>query len=193
MKKIFNSSKIILGAGLLFFTLNSCKNEPKPLIPKETAEYQNGAKFENDTIEDDATLLVDVAEMSILEIEIGKLAQTKGISQDVKKYAKMLVEGHAKSFEELKALANKKTITLPISITDTAREKYNKLNEKSGTDFDKMFVEMMVEEHEEAVDKMNKIAQKASDTDIKLWASRQVNGLTNHFEQAKKLDKKSGG
>lgn len=187
MKKIAFIGKIILGVGVLACTMNSCKKETQQEDPKEVAEDQNDAKFEADSIEDDADYLVDVAEIDKTEIEIGKLAQQKGVNQHVKDYGKMLVDDHTKSLDEVTALAKAKNVTLPATITEEGQEEYDKLNEKSGIDFDKKFADRMVDGHQKAVDKLTKISEKASDKELELWASKKVSLLTAHLEKAKKL------
>jgi putative membrane protein len=195
MKKILLAGKAILGAGLIIISLNSCKNEPKQEDPKEVAEDANEAKF--DTInskEDDSEFLVDQAEINLAEIELGKLAQQKGTNPEVKKYGKMLVDEHTKAASEVSALAKAKNFTLPTSLTEEGQEEYKKLNEKTGLDFDKKFVDMMVDGHEKAIDKLQKASKDATDADVKLWASNNIAGLTAHLEHAKllkqNLDKK---
>lgn len=195
MKKILLSGTAILGAGLLLISLNSCKNETKQEDPKEVAEDANEAKF--DTIndkEDDSEFLVDQAEINLAEIELGKLAQQKGTNPEVKKFGKMLVDEHTKAASEVSALAKAKNFTLPTSLTEDGQEEYKKLNEKSGLDFDKKFVDMMVDGHEKAIDKLQKASKDATDADVKLWASNNIAGLTAHLEHAKllkqNLDKK---
>ncbi|PAM94965.1 DUF305 domain-containing protein [Flavobacterium sp. IR1] len=188
MKKLLLAGKVILGAGLIIIFLNSCKNETKQEDPKEVAEDINEAKF--DTIadkEDDSEFLVDQAEINLAEIEIGKLAQTKSTNAEVKKFGKMLVDEHTKAASEVSALAKTKNFTLPTSLTEEGQEEYNKLNEKSGTDFDKKFADMMVSGHEKAIDKLRKAAEDATDADVKLWASNNIAGLTAHLEHAKLL------
>ncbi|MDA6072048.1 DUF4142 domain-containing protein [Flavobacterium sp. AC] len=188
MKKLLLAGKVILGAGLLLISLNSCKNETKQEDPKEVAEDANEEKF--DTInnkEDDSQFLVDQAEVNLAEIEIGKLAQTKSTNPEVKKFGKMLVDEHTKSASEVSALAKTKNFTLPTSITEDGKEEYNKLNEKSGLDFDKKFADMMIDGHEKAIDKLQKAAKDAKDQDVKLWASNSIAPLTAHLEHAKLL------
>lgn len=189
MKKILFASKIILGTGILVCSLNSCKNEPKQEDPKEVAEDANDAKIETDSIEDDANYLVDVAEVDKTEIEIGKLAQQKGVSQAVKDYGKMLVEDHTKSLEQVNVFAKKQNVTLPTTITDMGKDEYEKLNKKSGADFDKKFADMMVEGHKKAIDVMTKISEKDSNQEIELWASNELSVLTAHLVKAKELKK----
>lgn len=188
MKKLLLAGKVILGAGLIIIFLNSCKNETKQEDPKEVAEDTNEAKF--DSIEDkkdDSEFLVDIAEVNLAEIEIGKLAQTKSTNVEVKKFGKMLVDEHTKSASEVSALAKAKNFTLPTSLTEEGQEEYNKLNEKTGVDFDKKFADMMIDGHEKAIDKLKKASEDAKDEDVKVWASNNIAGLTAHLEHAKML------
>ena len=155
MKKLLLAGKAILGAGLIIISLQSCKNETKQEDPKEVAEDANEAKFDSiDSKEDDSEFLVDQAEINLAEIEIGKLAQQKGTDAEVKKFGKMLVDEHTKSASEVSALAKAKNFTLPTSLTEEGKEEYNKLNEKSGVDFDKKFTDMMIDGHEKAIKKL---------------------------------------
>lgn len=188
MKKLLLAGKVILGAGLIIIFLNSCKNEPKQEDPKEVAEDSNEAKFDSiDDKKDDSEFLVDIAEVNLAEIEIGKLAQTKSTNIEVKKFGKMLVDEHTKSASEVSALAKAKNFTLPTSLTEEGQEEYNKLNEKSGVDFDKKFADMMIDGHEKAIDKLKKASEDAKDEDVKVWASNNIAGLTAHLEHAKML------
>lgn len=195
MKKILLAGKAILGAGLLVIFLNSCKNETKQEDPKEVAEDTNEAKFDSIADKkDDSEYLVDIAEVNLAEIEIGKLAQQKSTNPEVKKFGKMLVDEHTKSAGEVSALAKSKNFTLPTSLTEEGQEEYKKLNEKSGLDFDKKFADMMIDGHEKAIEKLQKATKDAKDEDIKLWASNNIAPLTAHLEHAKllkqELDKK---
>ena len=188
MKKILLAGKLILGAGLIIIFLNSCKNETKQEDPKEVAEDANEAKFDSiDNKEDDSEFLVDQAEVNLAEIEIGKLAQTKGVNPEVKKFGKMLVDDHTKAASEVSALAKTKNFTLPTSLTEEGQDEYKKLNEKSGADFDEKFADMMIDGHEKAIKKLEKASKDAKDPDVRTWASNNIAGLTAHLEHAKML------
>lgn len=197
MKKVNILGKTLLSATLLSLCIGttSCKQEPKAEDPKEAAEDINEAKFEeNDAKEDDSQYLVDAAETDLKEIEIGKLAQQKGMDAEVKAFGKMLVDEHTKSWNELKAVAEQKQVTLPGAITEEGQDDYNKLNEKTGLDFDKKFADMMVDGHKKALEKAQKASEKANDAEIRTWAAAKIVSLTAHRDHAQmlkdKLDKK---
>lgn len=193
MKKFNILGKTFLSAALfsLCISATSCKQDPKPEDSKEAAEDMNEAKFEeNKAKEDDSEYLVDAAETDLKEIEIGKLAQQKGMDADVKSYGKMLVDEHTESLSDVRALADRKQITLPTTITEDGQEDYNMLNDKTGLDFDKKFAEMMVDGHEKNIDKAQKASEKANDEEIRMWAANKLTVLTKHRDHAKTLKTK---
>lgn len=188
MKKILLISKLVLATGIILLSLNSCKKETKQEDPKEVAEDQNEAKFDDsNSKENDSEFLVDATEINLEEIAIGQLAQQKSTNPEIKKFGKMLVDDHTKLSGEVKTVAESRNISLPTSITEDGKEQYNKLNEKSGLDFDKKFVDMMIDGHEKAIDKFTKASKNSNDEEIKTWASNNIASLTAHLQHAKML------
>jgi putative membrane protein len=191
-----NLSKIVFATGLLFCSLNSCKDnkQVEQLDNKVTPKMMNDTVVTNDTIvENDANYLVYATEVNLYQIEVGKLALQKALNADVKDFARMLIDDHTKSLEELKVLANKKALTMPTTIPEEMTSDLEMLKGKATVDFDKEFINMMADDHENAVDKMTEIAQKIKDSDFKLWASRQIDSFITHRDKAKKLKEKLGG
>lgn len=168
----------------------SCKDN-KPEDPKEVAEDQNEAKFDNnDNMEDDSEYLVDAAETDMKEIELGKLALSKSKNADVKALAQMMIDEHTKASAETKALATTKNITLPAAPSEKVQEKYADLNDKNGTDFDKAYTDKMVDSHEKMIDKMEKASEKAADADIRAWAAKMLPTLRKHLDHSKMTKEK---
>jgi len=175
-------------AVLLLVFVTSCDTETKTTDTKEVAEDKNEAKFENSK-ENDAAFLVSAAEINLEEIELGKLAQTKGSMAEVKAMGKMMVTEHTKALAELQALAASKQISLPTSLTENNRDAYKDLNEKKAKDFDKDYCDMMVKGHKDAIDKFEDAATSANDADVKAWAAGMVPGLKAHLQQAETCQK----
>ena len=192
IKRTFTLGKVLFSTALLslVFATTSCKQEPKQEDPKEVAEDQNEAKFDdtNDAKEDDSEFLVAAAETDMMEIEIGKLALTRSTDKNVKDFANMLIADHTKASEALKPFAEKRQISLPTAITEKGKEKYNDLNdEKTPKEFNEKFADLMVKGHEDAISKMEKASEKAADPEIKAWAANMVPTLKAHLEHAKTL------
>jgi putative membrane protein len=183
----------------LTFSLQSCNKKDKPEDTEKVADEKNEAKVDNDTTasssaksdkEDDSKFLVDAAETDLQEIQLGKLAQQKGVSADVKMHGKMMETDHTTSSGMLKTLAASKNISLPPSLTEDGQDAYNKLNDKKGADFDKAYADMMVDGHEKAVKKFEDNAKRTKDADIKAWATKTLETLKMHLQHSQELKNK---
>lgn len=194
MKKTSFFSKALLGAAVVTMSMGavSCKDENKAEDPKEVAEEENEAKFDdvNEEKEEDSDYLVAAAEVDMKEIELGKLAQQKSTNADVQALGKMMVEQHTKSLADLKAAAAKKNISIPETLTDKGQDAYKDLNDKTGHDFDKAYADKMVDGHEKLIEKMEKASEKATDADIRMWAANMLPTLRTHLEHAKMTKQK---
>lgn len=194
MKRTSFFAKALMGAAVVTLTMGmvSCKDQNKQEDPKEVAEDQNEQKFEetNEAKEDDSQYLVAAAEVDMKEIELGKLAQQKGVSADVKNLGKMMVDEHTKSSEQTKALAAKKNISLPMALTEKGQEGMKDLNDKTGADFDKAYADMMVDAHEKTIEKMEQASEKATDEEIRMWAANMLPALRKHLDHAKMVKEK---
>lgn len=194
MKNILNFNSILLQS--IFFAgsvilISSC-SENNTTDSKEVAEQEN---IETLSTNDEAIVVVDndngmkflmeVAEMQLEEISLGKLAQQKGNTPHVKELGKMMEMGHGKSLAELSTLAQSKSISIPTSVTEDSKDAYNKLNDKTGNDFGKAYSDMMVEHHEDAIELFEKASTDSTDPEIKAWATEKLSGLRTHLEHAK--------
>jgi putative membrane protein len=183
MKKITLTS-FVLASMLLFSACDSNKSEDT----KDVAEEQNEQKLDDTSLEDDSEFAVAAADGGMMEVQLGELAQTNATSADVKKFAKTMAEEHGKANEELKALAQLKNITLPMSLSDDKQKKYDDLSKKKGTEFDKAYISYMVDDHKEDVSEFEEAAEDAKDAEVKSWAAGKVPTLKHHLEMAEALN-----
>jgi len=179
LKTGFLSAAAIL---LISLTLPSC-NSSKPEETKEVAEEQNEEKFENDK-EDDAKFLVNAAEINLDEIKLGQLAQDRGTQSHVKELGKMMEAEHTKAQTDLQALAAKKQITIPTTLTDDGMSANKKLMDTKASEFDKEYADMMVKGHKDAIAKFEKASTNAEDMDIRNWAESMLPTLRMHLDNA---------
>ncbi len=168
----------------LIVLVASCGYNQKPKDTKDVAEERNDEMFDNNKKEKDAQFLVNAAEINLEGIQLGQLAQQKGGTAEVKELGKMMEVAHTKSLNDLKALAKSKMITIPTSPTNDARDAYNELNEETGSDFDKAYADMMVSEHEDAIETFEDASEDSNDNDIKNWARASLPGLRAHLEHS---------
>lgn len=131
------------------------------------------------------------AEDGMMEVQLGKLAQSKATSSTVKMHAQHMIDDHSKANDELKALAARKNISLPTSTSDKHQKKEEKLSKLNGTDFDKRYAKCMVRDHKKEICKFKKQAKKGDDEELRSWAEGKVPTLESHLQMWKEACKET--
>jgi len=179
MKQLF---VVLLGT----LVLAACGNNSND--SKKEANAANDKKFDSTSIEDDTKFAVAAADGGMMEVALGKLAQTNAASPTVKQFGQMMIDDHSKAGEELKKLASSKNISLPAALSNKNQDKYNDLAKKKGKDFDKDYTSFMVDDHKDDIDEFKKQADKGKDPDLKSWAAGKVPVLEHHLAMAQAAD-----
>lgn len=182
MKTLLNA---LLSAGLIL-TMACNNNQPaeqKADDSMEAAENKN-EEFDKTQMDDDVKFAMEAADGGMLEVKLGQLAQTNASSPKVQQLGMMMVDDHSKANEELKALAQKKNIALPLTMSKDKQDTYDRLAKKTGAEFDKEYTEEMVKDHKKDIDAFEKEASDGKDADIKSWAASKLPTLKHHLEMA---------
>lgn len=200
MKKINLLAMTAIVSGTMFM---ACGNNPQN-DSKEAADSINEAKVEQTqsepentattgtaVSEEDAKFAVAAADGGMMEVELGKLAQTKAVGQQVKDFGAMMVDDHAKANEALMALAQKKNITLPAVIGKDNQQMIDDMAKKTGKDFDKAYVKAMVKDHKKDIELFEDALNKVQDVDIKQFITATLPTLKKHMGHIETLDKNS--
>ncbi|MBD1383697.1 DUF4142 domain-containing protein [Mucilaginibacter rigui] len=137
---------------------------------------------------DDTKFAVAAANGGLLEVQLGKLAQSKSVSPKVLEFAKMMVEDHSKANKELMAIAGAKTITLPAILDNKTQKDYDDMAKLGKTEFDKAYTDYMVKDHKEDVEEFQKEADKGKDAELKAFAAKHVPILKHHLEAAQQAN-----
>ena len=163
----------------------SCGNEGRQ-DSTEIAEDRNEETLSNKE-DDDAEFAVEAADGGLMEVQMGTVALTKASSAQVKRFAQMMVDEHTKANSELKALAQQKNITLPTTMGNEHQRKVENLSEKTGAEFDKEYMDLMVRDHKEDIDEFEDQAEEGNDAEIKAWASSKLATLRKHLQEAERI------
>ena len=140
----------------------------------------------------DTAFVNAAADAGMLEVQLGKLAATKGSSAAVKEFGQSMVTDHTKANDELKALAGKKNIKVPAALSAKSQKKYEDVSKKSGADFDRAYADQMVKDHNEVIAKFKKESESGTDSDLKAWAKGKIPTLEHHLMMAQDMNKKVG-
>ena len=134
--------------------------------------------------------VADAATGGMMEVELGNLAQQKAKNQRVKDFGKMMVDDHTQANNNLKDITSRKNITVPAAITDDQKKEMDKLSKKSGADFDKAYVDMMVDDHKKDIAAFKKASGNVGDNDIKNFATSTLPTLQKHLDSIEAIKSK---
>jgi putative membrane protein len=94
------------------------------------------------------------------EVRLAKLAEERATSPDVKRFAHMMVEDHTKAGEQLKKIVDEYNIKIDNSKqskeNDEHQKTYDKLAALHGREFDRQYINVMVDDHNDAVSDLKK-------------------------------------
>ncbi len=191
--KLAHLYAIFLMGSLLL--ISSC-SENITYDSEEVAVNQNFADLDTNNktivvVYNDVKFLIDVADMQLEEIRLGKLAQQKGITSKVKGLGKMLEEAHTKIYNELSELSKSKSVAIPTSITENTKDIIKELNEKAENEFGKSYSNMMVNHNVNAIQLFEKASKGLDDRELRTWAASKLPILRTHLKHAKACKKET--
>jgi putative membrane protein len=160
-----------------------------PAFAQSTQSSQTQGKTQSkaemsSTMKADQAFVTKAAQGGMAEVELGKLAQQKASSPEVKNFAQRMVDDHSKANDELKSIAEKKNITIPTAIDSKDKAEYNRLSKLSGTAFDRAYMDAMLKDHRTDVSEFQYEARAGQDADVRGFASKTLPTLQEHLKQA---------
>jgi len=152
---------------------------------QQSVQVADTSKFDEQTIQ----FMNEAASGGMMEVTLGQAAQNNAASQRVKDFGSMMVRDHSKANDELKSIAGGRKFTLPPAMPDKHQDHVNMLSKKTGADFDKAYMKMMVDDHEKDIKAFEKAANSLKDTAIKGFAARTLPILRTHLDSARAVRK----
>ena len=137
--------------------------------------------------EKDRNMFVNMLQEDLAEVEASKVAAQKATNPEVKKFAQHMVDQHGKMVEEGKQLAQKKGLEAPKATDKKAQEELKALQAKSGAEFDRDYIRLMLDAHHDATGRAERIAKEGQDPDLKAHAAKGAPLIKEHLAQARKL------
>jgi putative membrane protein len=136
----------------------------------------------------DRDFIQDQLEDGQAEISLGKVASERATHPQVKQFAQMMVRDHQMAGDELRQVATAANVQVtPAAEPDgDHKDAQEELAKLSGNEFDRKYMDKMVDEHEEAVNELEKKAD-AENAQVRQWATKTLPKVRQHLEQAKQI------
>jgi len=120
----------------------------------------------------DKDFVHDAAIVNMAEIELGRLATERGANPEVKKFGQMMIDDHTKAEDQLKSVASQQSIDVPSQLDDKHNKVRDKLSKLQGADFDREYMDAMVDGHQDFAGKLESRVDKAK---LQEWKTEMAN------------------
>ncbi|MEG4171012.1 MULTISPECIES: DUF4142 domain-containing protein [unclassified Microcoleus] len=135
----------------------------------------------------DRTFVMQAGQLSMLEVDLGRLAVQRGSSAGVKQYGQEMVEEHTRANQELMQLVMQKQVELPTEMSTQNTGLMDRLSRLSGTSFDTAYKQAMIESHNQAIALFQAQSQQGQDPDLKAWATQKLPNLQAHLQMVNQM------
>jgi putative membrane protein len=176
----------VLGLALAT-TVVACSDDRRPNDAANVNRDAGAAVGTAGTVDSERDFIQDQLGDGMKEVELGRLAQERATSPQVKEFGQMMVRDHQKAGQELKQIATKGNVQLTSEDeTDEVKDAREKFTKLSGNEFDREYIKTMVDEHEEAVNELERKGQ-SDNADVRQWAAKTLPTVRQHLEHARRL------
>jgi putative membrane protein len=133
------------------------------------------------------------------EIELSQVAANKASQAEVKRLAEHMIQDHKAANDKLMKEAEKHKIkptgtygTPPLEPDQKAETAKQKLEGLSGAEFDKAYVQRLIQDHTEAVALFQEEAKNGKDNPLRDLAAATLPTLEEHLKQAREVGGRVG-
>lgn len=136
-----------------------------------------------------SAFITKAASGGMMEIELGNIAKQNAKSQRVKDFAEMIVTDHTTAANELKRTAPG-NMSISSDMLPEHRHHVDMMKNKTGADFDKAYIDMMVTDHKKDINEYKKASTSLKNDAIKGYATKTLPVLQKHLDSAQAIDRK---
>jgi putative membrane protein len=126
----------------------------------------------------DKTFVHDMTIANTAEVDLGKLAPQRSEDSEVKKFAQLMIDDHTKSLNSLKAIAAQYNVPVPTDLDGKHIRLRDKIAKWHGTEFDRAYMDAMVDEHEDVLDALDGRVDEAKLAEYKAEMADRLAGRT---------------
>lgn len=174
--KLYAKSGVVLA---LLVAVGFSRAEDKKVIEKKP---EGEAKTEKEFVAN--AIACDTA-----EIKFAEKAVKQAKSEDVRKFAQKIIDNHTKNRESLLDAARDMKVGVVEGFDKEKKEKIDRILKLEGSDFDKEYIDCMVEAHEKALRQYEKWAKDSENEKLQGATRKAVPVLKEHLEEARRLQK----
>jgi putative membrane protein len=126
----------------------------------------------------------------LFEVESGKIAQKQAANPQVREFAGRMVRDHSEANNKLKQIVSAEGGTVPNSLDPEHQQALQQVTSQQGPDFDRNYMQTMVQDHDTDAQEFGKAAQSLNDPQLKSFAQQTLKVVEAHDKMAHQITSK---
>lgn len=183
---ILNNTITLILLGVLFVGCGSpeSNNQETSTDTLSETDIDVGA---NDNLQDEADFLIVSHMNSQLQITLGEIAERNALSPEVKFFSKSIIVENAELQNNLQELASAAEIELAPALTPEYVAIIDTIQTYQGAKFDSAFINLVIEEHRDDIDRLHELAGKTENAIIRRDVTENVKILQTQLNKAEEI------
>jgi putative membrane protein len=133
------------------------------------------------------------AKGNLAEVELGKLTLQKSNDAQVKAFGQQMITDHSKANDSLKPNADSAHVPWPTQLTGESKTVYDRLAKLSGSQFDKLYVQTMAQDHQKDAAEYRTESTKVKDPQLKAYITQTLPVVEQHLNHIKQIQRSVEG
>ena len=129
--------------------------------------------------------MAKVSQGGMYEVELGKVAETKGSTQDIRDQGNTEAHDHEQVGQALKAAADSAGLTFPSDLNAEFKTRLDKISAYSGAQFDRAYIDDMEKIHQADGAAFLKESKSGANPALKQFAASTYNIVQRHIGELK--------
>jgi putative membrane protein len=169
------------------------QQDSSPWLPREVQKLPNGQN--QTTAVDDTTGIRLAVQSNFTEVALGRLADSRASSSQVKEFGKQMVSDHDAMNDQWSRLASKYHMRIMNPGADygqNGKDAIDRLEKVKGTEFDQAYMMEMIRDHEQSLSDFQRLQYSARDSEIRDLAASGVSTVQQHLTLARQVGSQVG-
>jgi len=134
----------------------------------------------------DRKFIEKVASDNMADLKLARLAIDKSANETVRDYARMIIDQRQELGQKLDVIAVEQGFPEPTSIDTLHQQVYDQLASLEGDTFDRAFLQVMKDDHEQEVRDFDKATTELKNPELKKLAISTLPSLKQHEARARR-------
>jgi putative membrane protein len=135
----------------------------------------------------DSKFIREVAADNQLEVRLGQMAESKATNPAVKQFAQRMVTDHIRLQDQWTGMASRNGMAFQPSMGSLHQQKVSRLERVSGAEFDRAYMTLMVQQHQDEVDYFQNEGRSARSAPVRDLVNSGLPILQQHLSLAKQV------